>query len=157
MKQPSCEERISKEWADTREMLIGVGAIFNGETPDQEFMDHWEPDLEDGVMWFYNSCLLAIETATPDQVADGDFLTRGCNPPDAYDIAVHLQMSWGGPADGIIMYADLNRRGPDLTTAYYYFQDWYDGATRKIYDRESLKTLDRILSDLYDLGQFGGA
>ncbi len=40
---------------------------------------------------------------------------------------IHIQLSWGGPADGFYLYFD---KEDDLVEGFYYFQDWFKDKAR---------------------------
>ena len=54
---------------------------------------------------------------------------------DPHYRAKRLELSWGGPSDGFRFFED--------GTIEYYFQDWFDGARRRLYgnDYDTLKRL----------------
>jgi hypothetical protein len=41
-----------------------------------------------------------------------------------------VERSWGGPADGFYIYVDPEDH--EILRIEYYFQDWFDGATRTL-------------------------
>lgn len=46
------------------------------------------------------------------------------------EVVITLTLSWGGPADYLEVHIDPDDR--DITEIVYIFQDWFDGARRKV-------------------------
>lgn len=150
-KQESCQERIWDHYkgrAETLRYATGRKEL------TREIAEEEGWDFEDfSLVEYYNADLLSINVGTPGMVEREEFLLRGCPAIDPGEIAVELEISTGGPADGYIIYIMPGRYGPQITSAYYYFQDWFDGAVM-VCDGEVRGMLADIISDLADLGQF---
>jgi hypothetical protein len=50
-------------------------------------------------------------------------------------------LSWGGPAD----YLEITHKGLDIIQVIYRFSDWFDSATREVYDGSSLYTYAQFI------------
>lgn len=69
------------------------------------------------------------------QVENGDLsLPENFDPLWVENVSVlHVQLSWGGPADGFYIW--LSPEG-EINNIVYYFQDWFDGAEKKLTDND---------------------
>jgi len=140
-KQPTCEERIESEYEHEIDALkIAINDF------DFDDSDYWEEsDLEgyeDNCQWYFERLLYVGET----------YHTRGINLPHWFIVddegtpledhphwLYGIEISTGGPADGFTLVCN----GETIIDAYYYFQDWFDGALKELQgeDLEALKTL----------------
>lgn len=76
----------------------------------------------------------ALEAERDDNEDAVDEYMEGVLEISAMHIKVRIGLSWGGPADGFYVYVDP----VDYTIDYaeYYYQDWWDGAVRRLNDEE---------------------
>jgi len=116
---PKCEERIGQEYAYEADHILKVVGLVE---PDDEWLEDNGFNNEDRVaQFFYDQHALSYD------VCDGN--TRGVKVP-SWCYAKDLALSTGGPGDGFIILFDRNN--DQFVKAYYYFQDWYDGALREV-------------------------
>ena len=150
-----CEKRIDQELADTMDNLAFMVRLIEADDWDsldkktidfvENFMGHYaEGDIQEHTwaivdeygIWFG---LDQNYHGTPYEFADelevwtdeyGYGLAEAC---DAMGHApLHWQFSYGGPSDGMIITLMKVPYGWDVVKAYYYFQDWFDGAWREL-------------------------
>jgi hypothetical protein len=136
-KQPSCEERISDE-------LAARLTDIRDETP--EFIDCANCDGTGTVVIEHNGdqgdCAFCEGTG---EVENPAYDENESGPPEPLGIfskrqtVVSIELSTGGPADGFRFTFDEDG---DLERAEYYFQDWFDGATRKLDQDEAQAVID---------------
>lgn len=50
-------------------------------------------------------------------------------------------LSWGGPAD----YLEITHKGLDIIQVIYRFSDWFDSATREVYEGSPLYTYAQFI------------
>lgn len=60
-------------------------------------------------------------------------------------IKVRMGLSWSGPADGFYVYLDPEDLMVDRIE--YYYQQWFDGATRQLWGEE-LEMAERLLGEM---------
>jgi len=126
----TCKARIaSHKRGEMSELLWAAG--MQKSAPDYHSED------EDPAMEYINSLLCVDDPSTQRDAAEGELMHRGCRTRAPWSLMHHWQASWGGPGSGIIFYTVPARNGCTITAAYYYFQDWYDGAHLKLTDRET--------------------
>lgn len=102
-REDSCEDRIDKK-LESRIKEFAEVIRLSEESEDGNFeVDDCE--YEDLIDWINQTCLSYSD--------------------DLHYRAKKLELSWGGPADGFRFFVD--------ETIQYYFQDWFDGATRDLY------------------------
>lgn len=136
---PTCKQRIDAEWEQERHALLV--AVEQEEPTEQDELEDGESPLD-----WWMSRLLCIDKAAPGD----EFNDHGCKCTAwYYDTVYHFQLSWGGPGDGIVVYVEDWKANwgtvPHVVAAYYYFQDWFDGATLKITGAVELAALGAIV------------
>lgn len=57
-------------------------------------------------------------------------------------IKVRVGLSWGGPSDGFYIYVYPDNG--EIAGVEYYFQDWFDGATRKVLGENEDSVVDLL-------------
>jgi len=70
-----------------------------------------------------------IHEALADDDARQEYDERILEVTPLYTV-YRVGLSWGGPADGFHIYVDPEDH--EIVQAEYYFQDWFDGARRKL-------------------------
>lgn len=115
-KDPTCEERI-KDHLESRL---------------EDFKDLWEGycnGAEEKTEDFYNYGLCF------DYVSQDTFEDQECG-------YFRYQISWGGPSDEFRFYCD-----PEFNCykIEYAFLDWFDGATRRLYDEDK-----KLMLEIFD-------
>lgn len=90
------------------------------------------PDL--GNFWEYGLCF--------DYVAPGTFTGQS----EGY---FRYQLSWGGPSDEFRFFVSRARHGWSIYRIEFWFLDWYDGASRRLYgtDRSLLEDIFALFDD----------
>jgi len=143
--QISCANRINAEYEHEVELLL-IGTRKQEPTDEQiesyEIPAGWSGHFRE--QW-WKELLLWVDVGLPVDVELEDFNTHGCPPPDSYDKVTHYQRSTGGPGDGWIIYQDDDGH---IRAAFYYFQDWFDGAVKKVVDQDVLEALGYMLEDI---------
>jgi hypothetical protein len=115
--RPTCEDRIDAELELELERIRQAQAW-------QRISDKGEDKLEE------------IEEevgVTPDDSWDKetvDDYIEGILEATALHTVYRVGLSWGGPADGFLVYVDPKDKTIDKIE--YYFQDWFDEATRAL-------------------------
>lgn len=101
MNQPSCKERVTKEWADRKADLVKLWETY----------ENGKEEAEDiGSIYDYGLGFDYVAPRTFKDQRKGYF---------------RYQFSWGGPSDEIRYYIDGDHKPYRIE---YWFLDWFDGA-----------------------------
>lgn len=142
-----CEELIDEQLEGRMTTLRNHLKHQTGDWEDEDLCTCGHPWSDHDGNGKYHYCM--AETDEKDQ--DGDPVTCSCSEfesADEYDededpldpigmdreIVTKLTLSWGGPADYFEVHQELtdeNRPG-EITEIWYLYQDWFDGARRKV-------------------------
>jgi len=128
----SCEERIDREYKYEREKLLVVTGMV--EMPDEWYTsdDYDRDDVADMIDRYRERALWM--SATEDNNGHGVEIPQGLR-------GVTIEMSTGGPADGFVL--GVEGWGFEVVRAWYYYQDWYDGAVMEC-DKECVEALREV-------------
>lgn len=163
----SCEERIDKNLESTMEALEYMTKLIDADDWDDldkdtlDFVENYmgysaEGDIDevtesilDGYGIFFglddNYHGIPFEYADNLEVFTEEYgyeLAEACE--EMGYAPLHWQFSWGGPSDGMIITLRKGRWVWDVVKAYYYFQDWFDGAWRELTE-EQLEILRQVV------------
>lgn len=141
--QPSCKDRINEHWQNHLEMFELLRDVIHEEplTPDQseEFNNYFGYDPDDCDPWqVLNEYGLSLELTTDTRAAPiaEDFkqwvdeygYDEKTAAQETGQAALNWCLSWGGPADYILIEYEGRGRRWGITRIFYSFQDWFDGA-----------------------------
>jgi len=129
----SCAERIDNEYDYEEARILRVTGIIE---PDDEWLEDYGLPRDDRVVTFLTEHILSFQVCDSDSPR-GIKIPRGCYARD-------MELSTGGPGDGYIIIYDSQY--DSYVTAYYYFQDWFDGANQQVPDGSPLAQGLEILS-----------
>jgi len=116
---PNCEDRLPMQYAYEEERILKVTGIIE---PDDEWLEDEGLSREDRIGTFLNEHILSFQKCFSD-TPRGIEIPRGCYARD-------MELSTGGPGDGFIILYDKSNNS--YAGAYYYFQDWFDGANKEV-------------------------
>jgi len=130
----SCEARIGAELADVLLTLRRVWAANQGEPEQPEYDEDGEsnPDFDPS---------LDGEEAFSEYGLSFDYVAPETFGEDQEEGYFRYQLSWGGPSDEFRFYVSPSRHGFTPHRVEYWFMDWFDGASRRLYGA------DRVLLD----------
>ncbi len=111
--QPNCEQRIEESMKDTALHLYAMFSVAHDEIDNLD--DEDEYDME--ILRYINNY----------DISDTDLYDYGLGVDIQKRYRIHL--STGGPASFIEVITDLE---DEIIDVYYHFQDWFDGAKRKV-------------------------
>ena len=140
-RQSSCEERIDDRLSYRLEMLLPeLDTVEQCEEVISYFGIGWEQpasdeyDDDDELLEMFQE---TINEELHDRISES---VLSIDKTTKYRVC----LSWGGPAD----YFDFVYSDGELIEVWYIFQDWYDGARRKVDD-----SIGDMLADLFCVGQ----
>ena len=127
-RQATCKERLPFEYR--RELARIKTALgwnnrgakwFDSNSTEDRYSEYIE-----GVLTFDRDTTMLRGVPKPRWlITDED----GASIEPDYAQAIGVELSTGGPADGFVLFARKNDNGFwVIERAYYYFQDWFDGA-----------------------------
>jgi hypothetical protein len=96
-----------------------------------------------------NKCADLIEESMKDREAQIKALLADADGDENEDPALSIDsrkvtivcLSWGGPAD----YLEITHKGLDIIQVIYRYSDWFDSATREVYDNSPLYTYAQFI------------
>jgi len=118
-KQLSCEERINESLDNTE---LYIKALFAAYDMDMDLLD---PEDEDDAA--------VLKTIKDDDIHESAIFEYGLGVDISKTYRIHL--STGGPASFIEV---ITNEQDEIIDVYYHFQDWFDGAKRKVDETSSI-------------------
>jgi len=118
-KQENCEQRIDENMKSTEQHIRALLTVaFN----EQDDLDDEDPDDVELLRYINNN-----------DIMDTDLWEYPLGTDIRKIYKIHL--SWGGPSSFIEVITDLSNEIMDI---YYHYQDWFDGAKRKVDEKSPI-------------------
>lgn len=136
MPYPTCAQRINDEWKRERSKILwGIGAAdfidgndgfdyFGYDTEDENTPERRREIYKEMALFFgidEEGALDVLIGCWP--YSQGEF-----NQETEKRLAFHIQLSWGGPSDGIIVFCRERPSWWEVEKTIYYYKDWFDEA-----------------------------
>jgi len=118
-KQLNCEQRINENMQNTEHYISALLAVFDN---DKDSLDP-EDDSDAEVLRIIDA----------DDIHESSIFEYGLGVDVHKTYRIHL--STGGPASFIEVITDDQ---DEIIDVYYHFQDWFDGAKRKVDETSSI-------------------
>ena len=117
--QPNCEQRIEESMKNTALHLYAMFAVAHNEIDDLDDEDPYDMEI--------------LKTINTEDINDTDIYEYALGVDVRKHYRIHL--STGGPASFIEVITDDQ---DEIIDVYYHFQDWFDGAKRKVDEDSSI-------------------
>ena len=115
----NCEQRIQESMDHTELHIKAMFAVAHNEIDNLD--DEDSDDME------------VLRTINNDDISDTDLYEYGLGIDVKKHYRIHL--STGGPASFIEVITDTDN---EIIDVYYHFQDWFDGAKRKVDENSAI-------------------